>query len=752
MAHHLDTLSVVVIGLNEGCHLEENLRAATQAAREFGNSEVLYVDSGSDDNSLQIARKLGARVILSGHRHTWNAAQARNAGWRAARGDVIQFLDGDMVLEEGWLAAGLAALGEPGVGAVGGRIHERRLRATFGNRAFGQDWCAHPGVVHTLGGGAMWRRCVLEDLGGFDPLLPLGEDPDISLRAGMRGWELRRLDRGMVSHDLDITGFQQYWRRCSDVGISRFLVAARHPQFPPLERRVKADGLWMMGTLCGVASAFWLPHLVLVVLALWVVVILRNTWRARRDGVEWGDALVRGIHRQFMKIPATAGVASAWLAGQGRKDPLPDRLGVLSSEIPSVSATFVHREARALERDGWVIYPFALRSCDASGISEDGMPFLKRTGVIYGRPLQAVLAPWRHLRIDPIITLSVVWLALSDMVRGSGLSLSQRLKIPGQLLYALDLALGLRARCVRHLHIHFTHAPATVGMYAAHAARLPYSITAHANDIFVQGSLLQEKAERALFYATISEHNRRALVDELGLPVDRVRLLRCGVDTSWFDGTRQESLDKGRILILGRLVPKKGVDLALRAFAQIGERHPESGITVLGDGPEGPGLKALAESLGIHDRVKFWGSAGAAKIRSEMARADVFVLPCRESKDGDRDGIPVALMEAMAMGMAVLSTRFAGIPELISDGESGVLVDPGDVEALARSLEELLFDEGLRRRLGAGARQHVKDRYELETQAELLGSWVRESARHPEKTRQLTGVEVRLPSPVEVQV
>jgi glycosyltransferase involved in cell wall biosynthesis len=341
-------------------------------------------------------------------------------------------------------------------------------------------------------------------------------------------------------------------------------------------------------------------------------------------------------------------------------------------------------------------------------------------------------------------------MALRDCCFSGDLRFGQRLRIPYQALVGIALARDLRIKRVRHLHIHFIHSPCNVGMYAAVAARLPFSVTAHANDLYVERSLIVEKGMRAAFLSTISEVNRSEL-KRLGVHEAKIRHLPCGVDTQWFDVKFRNPDANGRLLCVARLVEKKGVDLVIRALSELRRFGHRAHLRIVGDGPKKGALEELATELGVRGDVQFLGPLGRNRIRDELCAADAFVLPCRQDANGDRDGIPVVLMEAMAMGVPVLSTRISGIPELVIHGEGGLLVDPEDVQSLAESLDDLLSHPMEAASLGLEGQKRVLERHDQRVLAERLGHWISEIGQIPEETRRATGISVRVPRPAELR-
>lgn len=276
------------------------------------------------------------------------------------------------------------------------------------------------------------------------------------------------------------------------------------------------------------------------------------------------------------------------------------------------------------------------------------------------------------------------------------------------------LAHRLRDRGVTHVHAHMAHVPTTIAMHCAEALGVPFSFTGHAADLFRDRAALKTKLRRAAFVACISEWHRSFYADLTGLPPSRLPIVRCGVDLDSFDPIAP--VDGRSILGVGRLVPKKGFDVAIRALPQV----EGAVLTLVGDGPEAPRLRALAEEVGVAERVVFAGAQPNERVRQMLKEAALFVLPCRLAEDGDRDGIPVALMEAMARQVCVVSGDLPTIRELVVDGVSGVMVPPGQVDPLVASLRRLLSTPALRNRLAEGGRARVAQEFSLAVNLDRL--------------------------------
>lgn len=391
------------------------------------------------------------------------------------------------------------------------------------------------------------------------------------------------------------------------------------------------------------------------------------------------------------------------------------RLAVLAPELPSISGTFVFREVTALRALGAHVQCWSLHEPSPNGLAADAEPFLREVDVLYATPGRLLRDAWVQALRQPRPALRALGCAVRDTFCGTFARPAQRWRVLGQALAGLGLARRLRRRGVQHLHVHFAHAPATVGMYAAIAADRPFSITAHANDLYVEGSLLREKLARAAAFVTVAEANRRHLQRQVGNGACNVQVVRCGVDTTLLAQRPGEPLD-GPLLAVGRLVAKKGFDVLLRALVDV----PQVRLVIAGDGPERGQLTALCEQLGLGDRVTFCGTVDRARITGLLRTARAFVLPCRVAGDGDRDGVPVVLMEAMACGVPVVSTPVGGIGELIEAGVHGTIVPPDDAAALARGLRQVLrAGPALRPQIDA-ARQRVVERFDLQRNAAQL--------------------------------
>ena len=277
------------------------------------------------------------------------------------------------------------------------------------------------------------------------------------------------------------------------------------------------------------------------------------------------------------------------------------------------------------------------------------------------------------------------------------------------------LTVLIEAEGARHVHAAFAHGPASVAHFVHLLTDLPFSFSAHAKDIYVSSpDLLARKIHDASFVLTCSRSAHDALVDVAGADAAKVLLAHHGVNTERFaPSTSIAPTHAGpmRILAVGRLVPKKGYPVLLGAIGALVEEGRDVVCSIVGAGPERDALAELATGLGINDQVRFLGALPATGVAATYLEADVFVQASVVMANGDRDGIPNALLEAMASGVAVVASDVAGIPEVIT-ADAGLLVPPGDTGALARALAHLQDEAGLRDRLGDAARRHMVESFD----------------------------------------
>lgn len=383
---------------------------------------------------------------------------------------------------------------------------------------------------------------------------------------------------------------------------------------------------------------------------------------------------------------------------------------IIASRYPVLSETFVLREVEGLSASGIRVRTLCLHGGDT----------LERASAadacVYGRPLQLLGSLVRECLAHPLCSVRALALALRDALSpGESMAIAQRFKLLGQAIGAIAAASHVRPWKVTHLHCHFAHAPTTVGMYLARQLGIPFSFVGHANDLFQRRSLLKRKLERAAFVSCISQWHRELYLSLVPDRAECFRVVRCGVDVGHWQPRPLRETSHLRLISVCRLVEKKGIDTLIKALACLwkqGSNAVES-LTIVGDGPQRAELEALAKAEGVLDLVRFAGALPNEQVRLALMEADAFVLPCREDANGDRDGIPVVLMEAMACGLPVISGDLPAIRELVRDNQTGLLADGSRPESVAQAIARLAGDVGLRHKLSQSGLQHVCAEFSL---------------------------------------
>jgi glycosyltransferase involved in cell wall biosynthesis len=269
-----------------------------------------------------------------------------------------------------------------------------------------------------------------------------------------------------------------------------------------------------------------------------------------------------------------------------------------------------------------------------------------------------------------------------------------------------------------HLHAHFVDRAATVAFVASRLLNVPYSLTAHANDIYIKPALLPLKFSQAQFVATCTDYNR-AYIEEMVPLNGRLHCLYHGLDLESFQPNPIPS-EIPLITSVGQLKEKKGFQYLLNACQILDQRGCTFQCQIIGDGPLRADLERQIRDLSLASRVTLRGALPHEAVLHEYQRSTLFVLPCVIGTDGDRDGIPNVILEALALQLPVVSTRHSGIPEALTDEVNGLLVPPADASALANAIARLLDDPDLRARLGRRGREIVTERFDVKRNAARL--------------------------------
>ncbi len=360
------------------------------------------------------------------------------------------------------------------------------------------------------------------------------------------------------------------------------------------------------------------------------------------------------------------------------------RIAYIVSRFPHASETFIARELLALgasgedELDLLSLFP----AVDAT-VHPSAEPFVER--LVRPRPRDALLAfGWWALR-RPLRLGASVGVIVRDHLRNPAVLARALATVPLAAAHA-RLMLGRR---VDHVHAHYATYPALAAWLCRRLTGTPYSFTVHAHDIFVDQGMLARKLSDAAFVVAISEHNRRFL-SRYG-DTSKVHVIHAGIPVATVPFRPRAVPAEGPVsaLCVASLQEYKGHSVLLDALAGAPELQRVE-VDLVGGGPLRSELERRADALGLGARVHFHGSMREDAVRDLLERADLFVLPSIVARDGQMEGVPVVLMEALAAGVPIVATRLSGIPELVRDGETGLLVTPGDVAALREGLVRMV--------------------------------------------------------------
>lgn len=380
-------------------------------------------------------------------------------------------------------------------------------------------------------------------------------------------------------------------------------------------------------------------------------------------------------------------------------------LGVLVKIYPKLSETFILEEILGLERLGLSLRLYALAPATDTiihpAVARVRAPLVTVPASLRGHMAQFVMRHARLFAASPV-----------HYLRALGTAGRRGMQGWRDFMHAGWLAGQLRADGVGHLHTHFISRPADVAELVARLAGLPFSISAHAKDIYLSDPHdLQRKLQAASFTVTCTAFNQQTL--SAIAPQAPVHRMYHGVDHTLFHPARRLPAGSVPLIVsVGRLRAKKGLDTLVDACAVLRDRGQRFACEIVGYGEEQARLQAQIERLKLTGDVRLVGKLAREQVIERYARAAVYVQPSRIAADGDRDGIPNVLLEAMAMGLPVVASRVSGIPELVDHERNGLLVEPDEAPALADAIDRLLHQPALCTAVACDARRTVTRQFD----------------------------------------
>ena len=397
------------------------------------------------------------------------------------------------------------------------------------------------------------------------------------------------------------------------------------------------------------------------------------------------------------------------------------RIAYLINQYPMISHAFIRREINALERQGFEILRISLSGWDVKLMNEEDREERTRTRyVMQGGVFPLIWAMLRTLVTKPARFMSAILLAFS-MTRGSERSLPYHLAYFAE---ACRILPWLDSFGATHLHAHFGTNSAEIAMLANALGGPPYSFTLHGQNELLFGGFA-EKSRRAAFVVAISSYGRSQMFRKLKHELwQKVKVVHCGLETSYHDFEPIPPPTDMRVVCVGRLCEAKGQLLLIEAVHQLAQKDIRFELVLAGDGEMRADLEALIAYYKLEGQIQITGWISASQVREQILGARALILP------SFTEGLPVVIMEAMALHRPVLSTYVAGIPELVLPGKTGWLFPAGSVEELAASIEDLLSKSADElRKMGDAAYIRVLERHSIDTEAAKLAKLFRES-RH----------------------
>lgn len=401
---------------------------------------------------------------------------------------------------------------------------------------------------------------------------------------------------------------------------------------------------------------------------------------------------------------------------------MPSRIAYIVSRFPHLPETFILREMIYLEKLGWDVelYPLILQRQEM--IHEEARPWLQRAHSV----------PW----LSPALLMSNMgrlirhpWQYVSLLGRVIRENLSSPKFLTRALLLfprAMWMADEFKKEGIDHIHAHYATHPALVAWLIHQVSGIPYSVTVHAHDIFVDKPMLATKLHDSEFISSISEFNRQYLVDLLGPWVqDKTEIVRMGIDPSYYINGGQDQANGTRVLEIisvGSLQPYKGHIYLVKACSLLKQRGIPFHCRIIGGGDLHDLLERTIAQEQLEGLVELLGPRTQADVSRFLQTSNCYVQPSVITSTGKMEGIPVALMEAMVSGIPVVATSISGVPELVRPGETGWLVPPEDVTALAEALNEIHADPAEANRRAALGHQWVMEEFEISSNVRKLAS------------------------------
>lgn len=394
------------------------------------------------------------------------------------------------------------------------------------------------------------------------------------------------------------------------------------------------------------------------------------------------------------------------------------KVAYMMSRFPKLTETFVLYEILAVQQQGAAVELYPLMREHTKVMHAEAAPLVEKAHFLPFVSLPILRSNVRFMLKNPRAYFGALW----SGIRATWGSVRYLGGIVSFFPKTVHMAHLMSQDGIQHIHAHFASHPAAAAYIIHRLTGIPYSFTAHGSDLHRDQHMLCEKTAEAAFVIAISGYNKDVIVQKCGENMrDRVLIVHCGVNGEVFHPrTQPKQSDHFDILCIGSLHEVKGQTYLIDACRLLRDRGMDFTCHFVGGGEDLETLQAQVTEAGLADRVRFHGQIPRTQVLDLLEAADVVAAPSVPSQDGRREGIPVAIMEAMGSAIPVVASRLSGIPELVDDGQSGILVEPRDSAGLADALERFAKDPALRQQFGQAGREKVLREFELNNNAATL--------------------------------
>jgi glycosyltransferase involved in cell wall biosynthesis len=753
-------ISLLIVAHNEATVIRRRLENALTLDYPCDQLRIIVVSDGSNDGTNEIVSEFGDYGI----RLLALPREGKNTALNAAVGcipdDIVVFSDANSMCERNALRALVRHFADPSVGGVAGRQTypsvENSDSAEFGERTYWNfnqllgEWESAAGSITNATGGLYAIRREL-----FSPI-PSGTADDVATSFSIiaRGYRLVFEPSAIAIEDVASSRraeFQRKVRICAQGFRSLFaykqLLNPFRSGFFSLQLFSRKVLRWMMPwpLFALFASAFALAHTApgyeaaFILQAVFYALAL-SFW-AVPDHTLTRMSLPTSVVLPFFFCLGNAGSLRAqWLTLRGNRcdhweatsreqqrsagprshlsAPSLRKVAYIMSRFPKITETFILYEILQHHHHGESVEIYPLMREREPAVHPEAVSLFDRVHFQPFLSLAILRANLHYLCRAPRTYLGAIVEVLRGTLGNANFFFGAVVFLPKSVAFAYQM----KRSGVTHVHAHFATHPALSALIISRLTGIPFSFTAHGHDVHCSRKMLREKLASAQFAVAISQYNRDLMAEECGdRLIHKIHVIHCGVDTDYFSPAPHPRPAKPlRIICVASLLEVKGHTYLVEACRILRERRIAFHCDLVGAGERRAQIEAQITKAGLGDAFTFHGPQPRAVVRRMFHQANVKVLASVPTSSGLREGIPVALMEAMACGLPVISSQLSGIPELVENGVSGILVAPRDSLALADGLERLAQDINLRVRMGTAGRVRILREFDLSQNASAL--------------------------------